>query len=299
MQNRLSDQKAIRNSVPVFQHDGQNLFWEEYGDSSRKPVFFFHGWPGSHLQAFILSKRAEELGVRLIAPDRPGMGGSTIVRHRRLLDWPSTITALADFLGISTFSILAVSGGGAYAFACARVIPFRLEKVGVCSGVPYSNWLREDRTANSFLSGGVKLHDRLPQLGNPAFRMMRAMVLGHASVRNVRRLLFLLPPADQEFLKQTDILEGLVASTKESYRQSAEGVYQDIRLITSDWGFESAEVCFPILWWHGDVDEVCPIDSIRRVAARNQFIKLTEFPNEGHYSLSIGKLENLLTELFR
>ncbi len=285
--------------MPVFQHDGPELFWEEYGDFNGKPVFFFHGWPGSHLQASILSKHAQELGVRLIAADRPGMGKSTIARHRQLLDWPKTVTTLADYLGISTFSILAVSGGGAYAFACAHAIPSRLDRVAVCSGVPYSNWLREDRSANFFLSTGVQLHDRLPRLGNPAFRFMRTMVLGYASVRNVRRLLFLLPPADQQFLRQTDILEGLVSSTRESYRQSSDGVYQDIRLITSDWGFESTEVHFPILWWHGDADEVCPIKSIRRVAAQNRFIKLTEYPNEGHYSLSIGKIDQLLSTLMQ
>ena len=283
--------------MAFFRHAGENLHWVEYGTPDGKPVFFFHGWPGSQLQASVVDSCACTLGVRLIAPDRPGMGQSTIVRQRRILDWSDTIVALADSLNIRAFSILAVSGGGAYAFACAHSIPSRLERIAVCSGVPYANWLREDRSANRFLSAGVKLHDRLPKLGDPAFRMMRSIVLGHASARNARRLLFLLPRADREFLAQYDILEQLVESTRESYRQSADGVYHDIRLITNHWGFESSEAGFPILWWHGDADEVCPIESIKKVASQNPSIKLKIFPNEGHYSLSIGKLDQLLSEL--
>ena len=55
---------------------GRRLCFAEYGALDGQPVFYFHGWPSSRLQASLLSALARERGLRLIAPDRPGAGRS-------------------------------------------------------------------------------------------------------------------------------------------------------------------------------------------------------------------------------
>jgi len=77
--------------------DGRSLAYAEFGDPDGRPVLFFHATPG----------------VRLIAPDRPGVGRSTPQPHRRLLDWPDDVRHLADALGLERFAVVGFSNGGA------------------------------------------------------------------------------------------------------------------------------------------------------------------------------------------
>ena len=53
--------------------------------------------------------------------DRPGMGKSTLVRDRKLEEWPGLVARFADHLGIAKFGQLGVSGGGPYVLACAAM----------------------------------------------------------------------------------------------------------------------------------------------------------------------------------
>ncbi len=103
--------------------DGRKLSYAEYGDSQGVPVFFFHGFPGSRFDGEYSGQAAAEMGIRLIAPDRPGMGHSDFQPNRRLLDWPADVGRLADTLGLDKFGVLGYSGGGPHALACAVRIP--------------------------------------------------------------------------------------------------------------------------------------------------------------------------------
>ena len=51
-------------------HDGHSLGYAEFGDPEGKPVFHFHGFPGSRLEAKLMSDAAGRNGVRLIGVDR-------------------------------------------------------------------------------------------------------------------------------------------------------------------------------------------------------------------------------------
>ena len=98
--------------------NGRALCYAVTGDPAGPPVFYFHGWPASRLEAAL----AGDVPVRLIAVDRPGFGGSAPQPGRRLLDWPADVAALAQHLGIETFHVVGVSGGGPFAVACAAVL---------------------------------------------------------------------------------------------------------------------------------------------------------------------------------
>ena len=88
---------------------GKVLAWNEYGAPEGKPVFYYHGWPSSRLQARIAHHLAKERGIRLISMDRPGIGKSTLVRDRKLEDWPALMARFADHLGLEKFGQIGVS----------------------------------------------------------------------------------------------------------------------------------------------------------------------------------------------
>ena len=107
----------VTASVPL--PDGRVLAYEEYGVPTGFPILSFHGGLSSRLDAAPAHEAAVATGVRLIAPDRPGMGLSTYQPGRRLLDWPADVAHLADALGIERFAVMGWSAGGPYAAVCA------------------------------------------------------------------------------------------------------------------------------------------------------------------------------------
>jgi pimeloyl-ACP methyl ester carboxylesterase len=115
--------------------DGRKLGFAEFGEMQGKPVFYFHGFPGSRLEARLAEKISRDSHIRFIGIDRPGFGVSGFKPKRTLLDWPDDVIELADALGIDRFSTLGVSGGGPFAAACAHQIPDRLISVGIVCGM--------------------------------------------------------------------------------------------------------------------------------------------------------------------
>jgi pimeloyl-ACP methyl ester carboxylesterase len=115
--------------------DGRTLGYAEYGSHHGFPVLFFHGLPGSRLEAEKLHHAALKMKVRLIGLDRPGMGLSSPQRDRTILAWAEDIDEFAATLNLKTFSIIGHSGGAAYVAACAYRIPGKVHKAVIVSGI--------------------------------------------------------------------------------------------------------------------------------------------------------------------
>ena len=105
---------------------GRKLGYSEYGAPRGLPILGFHGTPGSRFMFRLVHEPARRLGIRIIAPERPGFGLSTFQRNRTLADWASDIAELADHLGLQHFGVAGISGGGPYAVACAALLPTRV-----------------------------------------------------------------------------------------------------------------------------------------------------------------------------
>lgn len=80
-------------------------------------MLLFHGSPGAAVGWMFADGPAREVGVRAVAPDRPGIGASSFQPDRRLVDYPADVATLADGLGIGEFAVLGWSAGGPYALA--------------------------------------------------------------------------------------------------------------------------------------------------------------------------------------
>ena len=115
--------------------DGRLLAWQRYGLPEGRPVYFFHGFPGSRLQAAFLAEDARNAGVALFSFDRPGFGRSTAAPKRTLLDWADDVEQLADQLRHGRFDVVGVSCGGPYALACAHRLGTRVDHVALLAGI--------------------------------------------------------------------------------------------------------------------------------------------------------------------
>ena len=93
--------------------DGQQIGYSIYGRLNAPALFFFHGQGSSRLQN--LDESANVVGLQIICPDRPGIGLSTFVPGRKLLDYPTQIAQLARHLKLESYHVAGGSGGGPYA----------------------------------------------------------------------------------------------------------------------------------------------------------------------------------------
>lgn len=118
--------------------DGRRLAWTEHGDPAGVPLVYAHGVPGCGLEvaALGIDRAARRTGARLIAPDRPSMGGSDHRPGRRVLDWPDDLAVLADHLGLSRVAMLGYSGGVPFAAAAYR-LPDRVAVAGLVACVAH------------------------------------------------------------------------------------------------------------------------------------------------------------------
>ena len=274
--------------------DGRELAYEEYGDPAGTPVLSFHGGLSSRLDAAPAHEAALELGVRIVSPDRPGIGRSTFQPGRRLLDWPDDVATLTDALSIDRFAVMGWSCGGPYAAVCGARLRERVTTVGLLSSaVPFElvgttkGLARDDRML-------LLLVRWAPWLASLLLRVSIADATDSRLYREMRRT---FPAVDRAALEERGSVSDAVAFVKESMRQGTAGCLQDYRVFGDPWGFDLGEVTAPVHIWEGSEDTTGPPEYrelLRRHLPRAQ---VTVVPGEGHLSLLPHKARAILTFL--
>jgi pimeloyl-ACP methyl ester carboxylesterase len=261
--------------------DGRALGYAEYGDPEGTPGFYFHGHPGSRLEARLAHDAARNGGVRVIALDRPGYGRSDFQAGRGILDWPKDVAEVADALGIDTFAVLGASGGGPYALACGRALPERVTRVGVVSGVgPYG---APGVTAGMRWQNrvGFQLGARFPFLAGLIMRSMARQVRRDPN-RVVDAVARAMSGADAETVRRPEVRRVLAEDIAEAFRHGHAGAALDVVLLGRPWGFELRDISTPVNLWQGESDVLVPPAMGRHMAAQLPDCRACYFPGEGH-----------------
>ncbi len=275
--------------------DGRLLGYGDYGDAAGVPLFFFPGFPGSRLQASGGDEPASRLGVRLVAPERPGMGLSDFKPERSMLDWADDVVELADALGLDRFGVGGVSGGAPYALACAYKIPRRLTVAGIISGL---GPLDTPEALGAMAREGRILFDltrRLPPLAN-ATSWAVAQVVEHWPERYLERMVQSMPECDRQILARPEVRQMVLADTAEAFRQGGRGLAREAVLYSRPWGFRLEDIRMPVQLWQGDADLSVPLSMARAMASAIPDCRATYFPGEGHFFL-VDRMEEILRML--
>lgn len=262
-------------------HDGRRLGYADYGEGDGAPVFAFHGTPGSRLMLRVADEPAKRLGIRLIAPDRPGFGLSNLQPGRTLVDWPDDLVQLADALGIRRFSVAGISGGGPYAAACAWKIAGRLDQVAIISGV--------GPVAGAELTPGLAWrHRALFGVSERAPRLTRrALRLGELAWKRAAGLAFgtvlaFAAPVDRPILRRESVRRALTDGIKEAFREGSAGLAHELALFARPWAFSLRQIEIPVRLWHGEADRLVPVAMGRHLAAAIPRCRAEFLPDAGH-----------------
>jgi pimeloyl-ACP methyl ester carboxylesterase len=218
---------------------------------------------------------------------------------RKLSDWPSLVERLVDDLEIGEFRILAISGGAPYAYATAIAIPERVRAVAIVGGViPFAE-LKDFNGLLPLYRWMLAFYRNRPQLLRQLFYLARPFLSFRAPVR-LRPLLLkmlLLRPCDAASLRDDAAFEAIFESQRRAWRGSAEGVMIDAQIYAEPWGFAIEDVRVPVRLWHGKEDRAFAVRLAQEIASRLPNCKARFIQNEGHYSLPIRHMREILEDL--
>lgn len=292
-QDPTSQQSAtpdvVREHEPLVLADGRRLALCEVGDPGGTVAFYLHGTGSSRLEVALYAKAAQRHGVRLVAWDRPGTGGSDDQPGRRILDVIPDARAVAASVGAVRPIAVGLSGGGSHVLA---LVVAGSDVVGggvaINPGPPAEDEILADLPRQFRVL--IKLARDRPKL----FGLLTAPMEGKGG-KLVQKLFGQemqrrqLDPLDREVIERPEVTPPLTAAAVEGRRQPRANTKEALMFWHQPWGFSLAEFPVPLDVYAGDKDPFNPFSQrLGRAGAR-----MHRFPG-GHVS---GFVPHVLDEV--
>lgn len=286
----------------VFLRDGRTLAYMDRGPRTGTPILYFHGFQGSRLERVPgLEEMLAKLNIRLISPDRPGIGLSTPSHSRTLVGWVGDVRQLTDqLLGPNQpFSILGFSAGATYALACGKLSGLQAMSLVSGMGLPHliSSWRRYSSQAWHIL-----LSAKLANFRSSTFiriekkqldRIFREWPAYFEEIKSD------LSEDDQRLLSKTEAEEPFRENRREGYIQGPGCLLQEVQALYSNPELDLTHLAAcTVVMVHGTDDKVVPIEVARDLHRRIPSSRLIELRGRGHYFIyDRAEMENVLEEL--
>ena len=269
--------------------DGRTVSYTDCGRPDGPAAVYFHGTGSCRLDHVHLDALFSEIGVRLVAADRPGIGESSLHPGRTLTESARDTADLADALAIKEFAVVGVSAGGPHAIACAALLPDRVVGLGCVGGLTSpawdGYWARMSPEAASILRRG----DEQAYVGHLEAQYGAdgsGFPFGAEG----------LSPPDAALFDTPATVERLRRGVDESIRHGVGGLAQDAVVRAQPWSFDPAGIGVNTQLYHGVQDVVVDIASSEYTASLIDQATVVGFPQHGHLSVW-DEIPTLLADL--
>jgi pimeloyl-ACP methyl ester carboxylesterase len=261
-----------------------------------------HGTPGSRVVRRSWVEDAAERGIRLIAFDRAGYGGSDRNPGRSVADVAADAEAICDQLGLDRVLTYGASGGGPHALACAALLDDRVVAAAtLCSigpfdgdGLDFMAGMGEDNVEE--LSAAMEGEEALAQF----VERVSEQVLAADPDELADQLASLLSPPDVAVVNG-GLARELLGSMREGVGVTRAGWLDDDLAFVRPWGFELSSISVPTLLWQGRQDLMVPAAHGEWLAEHVPGVEAHLSDEDGHLSVEqrrIGDVHAWLLERY-
>jgi pimeloyl-ACP methyl ester carboxylesterase len=272
--------------------DGGLVGYADCGDPDGDPLVLCHGFPNSRVFGALFDPAARDLGIRVVAPERPGIGVSDPDPDRELTDWPTDLAAVTEALDLDRFGVLGISGGAPYALVSAAMLPGLVERVGVASGLgPMAAvglreqlWYKTARHLSPLTKLALLVGDRRARKDRDAF--LSGIADGSA-------------PADHPLWTGevgTVIYDSMIEARR---RHGLDPLVRETAIYGSPWGFDLDEVDVPVALWYGKADSVVPPGMGWYLSEHLPTATAQFYPDLGHLSTFVRHESEILRTVAR
>ena len=271
--------------------DGRTLRVLDVGAADGPVVVSHHGTPEGRLRFGPEAQSAEDKGLRLIAYDRPGYGGSTPAPGRSVADAATDVATILDALGVERFATYGASGGGPHALACAALLPDRCVAAVTLAGVapadaPGLDWLAGMGEGN--IAEFAAAQAGREQLTEHC-RADAAQILAADPEQLADAIRPPLSEVDARALTG-ELAEHLLASITEALRPGVDGWVDDDFAFLAPWGFDPGAIRVPVLVWQGRHDLMVPPDHGAWLREHVGGAEGEVLEDEGHLTLVVNRV---------
>lgn len=241
--------------------DGRALAYRQFGDVDGHPVILMPsslrsslGWPPEN-------QAAEDLGIRLIVPERPGIGFSDPDPQMTAQSVAEDTVYLMDSLGLSTVAVSARSSGAPFGLATAALMGDRVSRLVLAAprlDVPRGKGNRPSML--DYFFGGLRRH---PWLLKSSVAILRAKV-SRGIMQQLALHFFEKSPIDYAVLQtNSDVMENSVDAAIESFWVSHEGLFRESQLYLDGISLDLTGLTAPVEVWQGREDGITPVDETK------------------------------------
>ncbi len=262
--------------------DGRQLTFAEIGVG---PTWLHcHGIPGSRHELSHLEYQLTNQGLRIIIPDRPGYGKSTICQDYSFKRHTEDLAELADHLRLRHFSLSGFSGGGVFALTTAAVLGTRVTEIRLAATpavplMPSGCMHAAELTTNAWRSA-MEDRSRLASELTPLCEDAKGMSAALRQSSGEPDATYLAAPAVRPYFEQST-----VTALSQGATTAAAALARDTALMVHDWGNGVADLDQPIQLLHGTQDQLVHLPHQEALANYLPNAKTRIIPETGHYGL--------------
>jgi pimeloyl-ACP methyl ester carboxylesterase len=262
--------------------DGRTLGYGLYGAHDGPLVAVLDG-PGSRGLGRAMAPTAVRLGIKLLLPDRPGFGRSSVTPTGSFGDVSEDLLALVDRLGFRRFGVIAQSGGTPYALALAAAAGDRVTGLAFIGGMAPLNERDAMHAVGRRMRFVFLLARRAPWSLRPLFSGVARQTAKDPKAA-ARKYAAVLPPADHRVLEDPTVWAIHAASSAEVVSRPS-ALAREMRMLVRPWGIDYHRITAPVALWAGELDRAHPPNMSHRLATLLGGAPVTVVPGAATFAM--------------
>jgi pimeloyl-ACP methyl ester carboxylesterase len=278
--------------------DGRQLEVVTAGPENGRCFLFHSGTPSAAGAYPPLVAELAKRDMRLVTFSRPGYAASSAMAGRAVGDVATDVQAILDALRIGRFFCTGQSGGGPHALACAALLPDRVIATATLAGVaPWPaeglDWLAGMGPENlDEFGASMKGSDALE-----AYLTAEAASLSAVQPADIAAVFGGLVSDVDKAALTGGYASYMATGLARAVSTGIAGWRDDDLAFVSPWGFDLPSIQTPVAVWQGGEDRMVPMTHGAWLAAHIPGAEAHLLPDEGHLSLALNKIGDVLDGL--